>query len=53
MQFHELFDALEHVVVAASRRVHLLKYRRHVPEYCRIQQRCRRTQNNTDELQAY
>jgi len=36
MQFHELFDALEHVVVAACRGVHLLKYGRHVAEYCGV-----------------
>ena len=39
VQLHELPDAVEHVVVAARRAVHLLEDRRHVTEDGGVQQR--------------
>ena len=38
MQFHELSDAVEHIVVLGGGARHLLDDRRHMPEYRRVQQ---------------
>ena len=38
MQFHELSDAVEHIVVLGGGARHLLDDRGHMPKYRRVQQ---------------
>ena len=43
MDLHEVLDAVEHIMIARGRRVHLLEDRRYVAEDCSVQKRCMQT----------